>query len=124
VKKSGGAERRRYREGDFTVKLLGRKPHQSGTLRGFVDVELEVEHGRRLRIHECPVHTGDTGPWIALPGKVQTHRNGSVRLKPNGKPEYTAILNWGDAETRDAFSRAVIKLLLQRHPDALADEAA
>jgi hypothetical protein len=114
------------RFGGFGMKLLAWKPLRRGALRGFVDVELEVEHGRSLQISECAVLVGSNGPWIALPGKPQVDRDGTVRRKPGtDKPEYVALLRWGDRATGDAFSRAVVKLLLQRHPDVLAaDEAA
>lgn len=103
------------------MKLLGWRPLQRGTLRGFLDIEVEVGNGRRLRIFECPVLLGSNGPWVALPGKPQLDRDGNARRKANGKPEYVAVLQWGDRAASDAFSAAAIKLLLQRHPDALAD---
>lgn len=103
------------------MKLLGWRslPHSTSTLRGFVDVELQVENDRRLQILECPVHDGPNGPWVGLPRKVQIDRDGTVRLKADGRRDYAAILQWGDRAASDAFSEAVIKVLLRRHRDAL-----
>jgi hypothetical protein len=106
------------------MKLLGWKSLHRGSLRGFIDIEVEVGNGRRLQILECSVHTGPNGPWVALPGKPQLDRDGNIRRKANGKPEYVSVLRWGDAQTRDRFSSAVIKLLREHYPHALDDVAA
>jgi hypothetical protein len=106
------------------VKLLGWKKVVRGTLRGFLDIEVSVEHAHALQIFECPVNVGPNGPWVGLPGKPQIDRDGNLRRKPNGKPEYVAVNKWGNAETRELFSRAALRLLLARHPDALDGEAA
>ena len=102
------------------MKLLTWRKLVRGPLRGFADYELAVEHGRALQVFECPVLVGANGPWVALPGKPRLDRDGNVqRNSTSGKPEYVALLKWGNAETRNRFSRAAIQLLLARHPDAL-----
>ena len=103
------------------MKLVGWKPLTKGTLRGFLDLELMVENGHPLTVLECPVHLGENEPWVGFPGKAQVDRAGNLRRKSNGKIDYTAVLKWGDAATRDAFSRAAIQLLLNRYPDALSN---
>jgi hypothetical protein len=105
------------------MKLLGWQKLVKNTMRGLIDVELEVEHGRKLEISECIVHVGPNGPWVAFPGKVQLTRDGTVRRNlATGKPEYVNLLKWRDQATREKFSAAVIKLLLARHPTALDAE--
>lgn len=105
------------------MKILGWQKLVKNTMRGFVDIEVEVEHGRPLQIFECIVHVGPNGPWVALPGKAQLDKDGTIRRKPTGNIEYARVLKWRDPETRDLFSRALIKLLLARHPTALDAEA-
>ena len=101
------------------MKLLGWRKVVRGTLRGFADFELAVENSHGLQILECPVNTNHNGPWVGFPGKPQLDRDGNLKRKPDGKPDYTAILKWADPETRDRFSRAAVQLLLAKHPDAL-----
>jgi len=106
------------------MRVFGWRKLVRNTMRGFVDVEVEVGEGRPLQILECVVHVGPNGPWVALPGKAQLDRDGNVRRKPGtNKVDYVAVLKWGNADTRDRFSQAVIQLLLARYPDALDDEA-
>jgi hypothetical protein len=102
------------------MRLLGWQKLVRSTMRGVLDIEVEVEHGRRLQIFECIVHVGPNGPWVALPGKAQLDRDGTVRRKlATGKVEYARVLKWAGEGTGDLFSRAAIRLLLARHPDAL-----
>ena len=94
------------------MKILGWQPLVKNTMRGLVDVELEL----RLQIYECIVH----GPWVALPSKVVIDKDGAVRRNlATGKIEYARVLKWRDKATGDKFSTAVIRLLLARYPDAL-----
>jgi hypothetical protein len=92
------------------MKILAWQLIRKNTMRGVVDVEL----------------VSPNGPWVALPAKVQIDRDGIVRRNlATGKPEYARVLKWRDSATRDKFSAAVIKLLLERHPRALdAEDAA
>jgi hypothetical protein len=101
------------------MRIVGWRPLIKGTLRGFLDLEVMVENNHPLTIFECPVHLGENGPWVGFPAKAQVDRDGKLRRKSNGKPDYTAVMKWGDAATREAFSRAAIQLLLKRYPDAL-----
>jgi hypothetical protein len=102
------------------MKILGWQKIVKNTMRGIIDVEVMVEHTRPLEIYECIVHVGPNGPWVALPAKVQLDRDGQVRRNlASGKPDYARVLKWRDSATRDKFSAAVIKLLVELHPDAL-----
>jgi len=104
------------------IRVLAWKPLVRDT-RGFIDIAIKVgQHGRWLEISECPVHAGANGPWVALPGKPQIDRDGNIQRKPNGRPDYVAVLKWSSVDDREAFSRTTIKLLLTRHPDALAEQ--
>src|SRR6266481_890929 len=102
------------------LRLLGWKPLRKNTLRGFIDVEVAVGHGRGLAIYECPVHVGANGrAWVALPAKAQLDQDGNVRRSAAGKIEYAAVTRWRDQTTGDKFSATAIRLLLARHPSAL-----
>ena len=39
----------------------------------------------------------------------------------NGKPVYAEVLRWRDRGLSDRFSRAVVALVRQAHPEDLAD---
>ena len=61
---------------------------------------------------------GGNGAWAALPAKSVRNREGR-QVKPDGKPQYAAILKWRDRALADRFSRAVVGLVRQHHPDAV-----
>jgi hypothetical protein len=99
------------------MKLLHWRPvATAGTMKGVVDIELEVVG---LQVYEVIVHDGPNGPWAALPARPQIDKDGGARRNANGKIEYVRILKWRDRETTNKFSRAVIRLLLDHHPNAL-----
>jgi hypothetical protein len=45
------------------------------------------------------------------------------QVKPDGKPQYAAVLKWRDRDLNDRFSTAVVELVRQDYPDALNGEA-
>ena len=63
------------------------------------------------------------GAWAALPSKPVLDREGR-RAKPDGKPQYAAIMKWIDRELKDRLSQAVIKLLRAAHSDVFEDGVA
>jgi hypothetical protein len=61
---------------------------------------------------------------VGLPAKPLITRNGQVKRDERNKIVYSAILEFTDRETRDAFSDRVIAALLTRFPDAFGEAAA
>jgi DNA-binding cell septation regulator SpoVG len=94
-------------------------PLRQDALRGFVSIELPIG----LVIEDCPVLVRNNGAWAALPSKPMLDRE-SRRAKPDGEPQYAAIMKWRDRELRDRFSQAVIELARAAHPDVLEDGVA
>jgi hypothetical protein len=98
------------------MRLLSFKPLTKGALRGFATVQLPIG----LTIEDCPVFVGRNSAWAALPAKPVLDREGR-QVRPDGKPQYSAVLKWRDRDLNDRFSAAVIELVQQHHPDALAE---
>jgi hypothetical protein len=101
------------------MRLISFKPIIKGSLRGFATVELPIG----LVIEECPVLVGLHGAWAALPSKPVLDREGR-QAKPDGKPQYAAIMKWRDRELQNRFSQAVVDLVRDYDSDALDPDAA
>jgi hypothetical protein len=99
------------------LRLVSWQPLRKGPLRGFACVELPIG----LRIFDVPIRTGTKGLWAGLPAKPEIDRDGRRKTDFNGKPVYAEVLRWRDRELSDRFSRAVVALVRQAHPDDLAD---
>jgi hypothetical protein len=99
------------------LRLISWQPFRKGPLRGFACVELPFG----LRIFDVPIRTGTKGLWAGLPAKPEIDRDGRRKTDINGKPVYAEVLRWRDRELSDRFSRAVVALVRQAHPDDLAD---
>jgi len=100
----------------WAERLLGFKPLIRSTLRGFIDIEL----GIGLQITEASLHVSHGKAWVGLPSKPVLDADGR-HLVQNGKKQYRAILAWRNKRLSDAFSRAVVALVIERHPGALDD---
>lgn len=103
----------------FTVTVENWKPMRSNTLFGFVDIVVPELH---LRVKECTAHESHGKRWVGLPAKPQITRDGVVRRNENSKVVYTAILQFTDRATSDAFSERVIAALLATYPHAFDEE--
>jgi hypothetical protein len=57
--------------------------------------------------------------WVNLPAKPVLDRDGHHKTGPDGKPAYTAIVQWRSRDLSDRFSEAVIKAIRRMHPGAL-----
>jgi hypothetical protein len=97
------------------MKLLSFKPHVKNTLRGFVDLEL----GIGLQIPECSLHVKNGRAWVGVPVKPMVDADGRHMVGQTGKKLYRPVLAWRDKRLSDAFDKAVIKLVLEKHPGAL-----
>jgi hypothetical protein len=97
------------------MRLLSFRPMVKGALRGFATVELPIG----LKIYDVPVLVGRNGAWANLPAKPRLDQDRRQEIGPDGKPAYSAILEWHDRDLQDRFSAAVVELVRSRHPEAL-----
>ena len=100
------------------MRLISFRSFVKGSLRGFATVQLPIG----LTIEDCPVFVGRNSAWAALPAKPVLDRDGR-QVKPDGKPQYAAVLKWRDRDLNDRFSTAVVELVRQDYPAALNGEA-
>ena len=96
------------------MRLVSWKAVLKGSLRGFATVELPIG----LKLIDCPVLVGPNGPWARLPYKPVLDREGK-HAKPDGKPQFAAVLEWRNRGLADRFSAAVVALVHAAHPDDL-----
>jgi len=96
------------------IEVTDWKPLVKKTLRGFCTVKFPMG----LIIREVMVHEKQGRKWVNLPAKPQLNRDGALNYK-DGKLQYAAILEWKDKETRDRFSNTVIRIIEEKHPDAI-----
>jgi hypothetical protein len=79
------------------VKILGWHKLVCGTMRGFVDIEIEVGESRR------PPKSSSASSTLAIPlGSASPPKRKSISI---GKPEYAALLKWRRPDDRAQFSR-------------------
>jgi hypothetical protein len=97
------------------MRLISFRPLVKGSLRGFATVELPIG----LKIADVPVLVSGGRAWASLPSKPQIDKDGQHKRDINGKPAYTAILEWRDRALADRFSAAVVELVRAQYPDAL-----
>ena len=104
----------------LTVTCEGWKPLQRNTLLGFAGITIgELE----LKVYDVALHQKDGRMWAALPARPWI-KDGALVVDENGKPQYSPVLEFDRRETRDAFSRAVVRAIGERFPDALEMEDA
>jgi hypothetical protein len=97
------------------MKLLEIKPFRKNSLRGFVSVEL----GIGLQVHGATLQVAAGRPWIGMPSRPMMRDGQPIISEATSKPAYQPILSWRTKALADAFSNAVVKLILEQHPDAL-----
>jgi hypothetical protein len=96
------------------------KPFQRNTLRGFVSIRIAE---LRLDIKDIAIHAKGDSRWAALPAKPMVDKNGTaLRDSTTGKIQYSNIFEFTDRGTRNAFSNAVVAAVLDRFPNAFADQ--
>jgi hypothetical protein len=96
------------------MRLISWKPLVKNSLRGFAAIELPIG----LKIVDCPVLVSNGKAWASLPTKPVLDRDGK-HVKPDGKPQYSAILEWKSRDLADRFSETVVELILAEYPAAL-----
>jgi hypothetical protein len=105
----------------LTVKIEAFKPLKSHTLVGFATIVIPE---LRLRIIDLTVHQKNDARWVGLPARPQLNRDGTVRHDDRGKTAYSAVLEFTDKATRDAFSHRVTTALAEFAPEAFDRAAA
>jgi hypothetical protein len=96
------------------IRLVSWKSLIKGSLRGFATVELPIG----LKLVDCPVLVSNGKAWAGLPSKPVLDRDGK-HAKPDGKPQYSTILEWKSRDLSERFSQAVVALVRAAHPDDL-----
>jgi hypothetical protein len=96
------------------MRLISFKPLVKGALRGFANIQLPIG----LMITDCPVCVSHGNAWASLPSKPVLDRDGK-HVEVNGKRQYAAFLSWGDRQTAERWSNAVVALIRTAHPEAL-----
>jgi hypothetical protein len=98
-----------------TMRLVRFDERRQGALRGFAEVELPIG----LILHDVPVFAGATGPWAVLPTKPQLDRDRRQKLGADGKPLFTAVVEWRNRDLAARFSAGVVELIRADYPGAL-----
>ena len=99
-----------------TLTLTAWRPLNKNTLRGFATVEFPFG----LRIKDISIHRSGDRAWANLPAKPQIDPDGMPRRKPDGKLEYTSIMEWRSRELGERFNERVIALIEEEYPGACA----
>lgn len=94
------------------LHLVEFKRVDKGALQGFATIDVPIGAGARLRVHDVAVFRMGERAWANLPAKPLIGRDGEpIRDQKNGKPRYSAILEWSDRAVADRFSEAVVALV-------------
>jgi hypothetical protein len=101
------------------MRLISWKPLVKNSLRGFATVELPIG----LKIIDCPVLVGPNGAWATLPSRPVLDRDGK-HSKPDGKPQYSTVVEWKSRDLSERFSQTIVELVRQAHPDDLDEPGA
>jgi hypothetical protein len=103
-----------------SIDCLDFKPRRKNTLIGFADIFIRE---LRLVIHDVALHEKHGARWAALPSRPWI-KDGALVTDETGKVQYSPILEFDGRETRDAFSVAVWRAVLARHPAEINPEGA
>jgi|SRR6516225_9943983 hypothetical protein len=94
------------------IKLI-----RKNTLRAVFNIYLS----NGLRLHNCMAHRNGARCWVSLPAAPRLDRDKRQATDAKGKLQYDPVCQWDTDARRNAWSEAVIKLLLAAHPHALDD---
>jgi hypothetical protein len=98
------------------LELLEFRAMVKGALVGFATVRLPIG----LEISDIPVLVSHGKAWASMPSKPQMGQDGMPRRGADNKILYAPILKWRSAELKNRFSDAVVALVREKHPAALA----
>jgi hypothetical protein len=106
--------------GKLNIRCVDWRPLHKNTLCGFASIRIaELD----LVVHDVAVHAKGDRLWAQLPARPWI-KDGAVVTGDDGKVQYSPILEFSRPEVREAFSRAVIRAVSERFPNALALEEA
>jgi hypothetical protein len=103
------------------IRCRGFRALAKGSLVGFASVYIAE---LKLLVHDVSLHRKGDARWASLPAKPVTRDGRVVMEQRTGRPQYAAILEFDDRETRDAFSAAVWRAVIDEHPELDAGAAA
>jgi len=95
------------------------KPFKRNTLMGFAVIKIDA---MKLTIKDVAVHEKNGKRWAQLPSKPMVSRDGAVLKDDAGKIKYSVIMEFDGKEVRDAFSAAAVAAVIEKAPDAFAEE--
>jgi len=101
----------------LTIEVTGFKRLERGTLVGFADITIRE---LRLKVHEVALHEKGTARWASMPSRPWLKDGIAVRDDTTGKIQYSSLFEFEDRPTRDAFSAAVWKALVDFDRDAVS----
>jgi hypothetical protein len=101
------------------ITCVGWKPLVRNTLRGFASIRISEIN---LTIHDVAIHEKGESRWAALPARPQL--KDGMAITKDGKIQYATLLEFSDHGTRNAFSQAVIRAVLDFAPSAFDREEA
>jgi hypothetical protein len=104
-----------------TIRCRAFFPFARGTLVGFAHIHISE---LRLTIHDVALHRKGAARWAQPPAKPIMRDGRQVTEKATGKPQYAPFLEFEGRETRDAFSAAVWRAVVEQHPEIDVTEAA
>jgi hypothetical protein len=97
-----------------TVQCRGFRALAKGSLIGFATIHVAKLH---LTIYDVALHRKGAARWAQLPAKPMVRDGRLVADAATGKPQYVAILEFDDRETRDAFLAAVWSAVSSQYPE-------
>jgi hypothetical protein len=98
------------------MRVISFRPLVRNTLRGFIEIELPSG----LRVREISIHESHGKRWAGLPARPVLTADGRHSVL-NGKKQYASLLEWKSRDLSDEFSRRIIQLVQERHPEAFND---
>jgi hypothetical protein len=101
----------------LTISCVDWRPLRKGSLLGFAKVRV-VEMD--MTFIDVAVHVSHGKLWAAPPARPWV-KDGQVVTDDSHKVQYSAIVEFGRKETRDAFSAAVVDAVRRFDPRALGD---
>jgi hypothetical protein len=100
------------------MRLISWKPLIKNSLRGFSTVELPIG----LKLVDCPVLVSNGATWASLPSKPVLVRR---QARQAGRETATQRRHeWRSHDLADRFRQAIVGLVRERYPEALASREA
>jgi hypothetical protein len=101
------------------LRLLQWEPVGRGALIGRARIWLPPG----LEIGDVAVFEKDGRRWAQFPSEPMRERDRRPLTDANGRIRYRSSIRWANRELQERFSTALVRLVLQRHPEAFAGGA-